>query len=96
MIGHSLGEYTALVVAGVIELRECLRLLGERGRLMAEVSGGRDFGTLIVKFREDKFGKIVERLKELGLEVACYNSPTNIVVSGDITNLTQLKNYMKT
>jgi malonyl CoA-acyl carrier protein transacylase len=75
-----------------------LRLVQQRGSLMIKASeaSGVKLGTLIIKFREDKLPKIKEKLASLKLEISCYNSPTNIVVSGEVETLTELKNYMKT
>lgn len=59
-IGHSLGEFTSLLISGSIGLSECLRLVHARGCLMMESSQeGVKFGTLIIKFREDKLPKIL-------------------------------------
>ncbi len=64
--------------------------------IKASEASGVKLGTLIIKFREDKLPKIKEKLASLKLEISCYNSPTNIVVSGEVETLTELKNYMKT
>jgi len=56
------------VVSGSIGLEECMKLVYRRGELMIKTSEGQErLGTLIVKFREDKFGRILEKVKELDL-----------------------------
>ncbi len=46
--GHSLGEYTALVAAGVLDFSDALRLVRERGRLMKETGQTRPGGMAAV------------------------------------------------
>src|SRR4029453_491336 len=78
--GHSLGEYTALVVAGSIRFDDCLRLVRERGRLM-ERAGKQNTGTMaaIVGLGADE----VRELCELsGTQVCNFNAQTQIVVGG--------------
>lgn len=84
MAGLSLGEYTALHMAGWIGFEEALRLVAERGRLMqsaAESSSGSMVS--IMGVGEDVVQKICE--EAAGPEVlsaANFNCPGQIVISG--------------
>lgn len=49
MLGHSVGEYSALCVAGSIGLQNCLKLVQKRGQLMEECTK-EPSGMLIVRF----------------------------------------------
>lgn len=80
--GHSLGEYTALVAAGALDLSEAVRLVRRRGALMQEaVPPG--VGAMLAVIGE---GLALEPLRAriAGLEVdpANHNSPSQIVLSG--------------
>jgi acyl transferase domain-containing protein/NAD(P)-dependent dehydrogenase (short-subunit alcohol dehydrogenase family) len=84
MIGHSMGEYTAAVLAGVMEPREALELVVLRGRLFEEVERG---GMLGVPLSEDALRPLLAELHarrpELGaLSVAAVNGPELTVASG--------------
>ena len=78
--GHSLGEYSALVAAGVISLDEGLRLVQQRGRYMQEaVPAGRGAMVAILKLGYEQLEAICART---GAEIAHVNSPQQIVISG--------------
>jgi [acyl-carrier-protein] S-malonyltransferase len=78
--GHSLGEYSALVCAGVLSLEDGLRLVHLRGRLMQEAVPAGVGGMLaIVKL---DYEKVREICAQTGAEIANYNSPEQIVISG--------------
>jgi [acyl-carrier-protein] S-malonyltransferase len=79
--GHSLGEYTSLVVAGVISFADGLTLVRERGRLMHQASLDRP-GSMaaVLGLAEDALEHICA---ETGVELANINSDDQIVISGD-------------
>ncbi len=89
--GHSLGEYSALVAAGALTFADGLRLVRERGRLMKE-AGERSPGGMaaIIKLDDETVTDICQRAsQETGkvVQVANYNSPGQVVISGDNTAL---------
>ena len=76
MIGHSLGEYVAACLAGVFSLKEAVRLIAVRGRLMQQMNGG---AMLVVPLGE---GEVKDLLADTGLAMAAVNGPRQCVVSG--------------
>ncbi|MCA9834764.1 MAG: ACP S-malonyltransferase [Thermomicrobiales bacterium] len=85
--GHSLGEYSAYVAAGVLGFEDGLRLVRERGRLMKQ-AGELNPGSMaaILKLDDDKVAEICQEVTSEGygtLQVANYNSSGQIVISGD-------------
>ncbi len=77
--GHSLGEYTALVSAGVVSAQEALSVVIERGRLMESIPGGM---AAIVKLPLDRVEAICCQSGSL-VSVANVNGPTQVVISGE-------------
>ena len=85
--GHSLGEYSALVAASAFTFSDGLRLVRERGRLMKE-AGERSPGGMaaIIRLDDETVTDICQRAsQETGavVQVANYNSPGQVVISGD-------------
>ncbi len=85
--GHSLGEYSALFAAGAMDFAAGLRLVRERGRLMKEAGERSPGGMAAVLGLEAEAVDAVCRQarEETGgiIQVANYNSPGQIVISGD-------------
>jgi [acyl-carrier-protein] S-malonyltransferase/trans-AT polyketide synthase/acyltransferase/oxidoreductase domain-containing protein len=80
--GHSLGEYTALVAAGVVPLDDALRIVRHRGRLMQEaVPVGRGRMVAVVGTDLDP-ARIASAIDGLSVAVANDNSPEQVVLSG--------------
>jgi malonyl CoA-acyl carrier protein transacylase len=75
VIGHSLGEYAAMVAAGVLEFEAALDLVAARGRLMQALPGGQMAAAL---------APVADVLPHLAkrAEIAAINSPGDCVVSG--------------
>jgi [acyl-carrier-protein] S-malonyltransferase len=85
--GHSLGELTALVAAGAMEFGAGLRLVLERGRLMKLAGEQSPGGMAAVLKMED--AEVEQACKEAAgetgkaVQIANYNSPGQVVISGD-------------
>ena len=86
--GHSVGEFAAAAVAGVLNEIDALRLVGVRGRAMAEEAGHIQTGMSAVIGGE--LENIQGRLTELGLQAANMNGGGQIVVAGELNALAQL------
>ena len=87
--GHSLGEYSALCAAGVLNAEETLALVTERGRLMERESNNNP-GSMqaVVKLGIDEVRSIVDGVKGQGeIAVANHNSEQQVVISGQVTAL---------
>jgi [acyl-carrier-protein] S-malonyltransferase len=78
--GHSLGEYSALIAAGVLDFDSGLRLVRERGRLM-QAAGELNPGTLAAVMGLDE-SALEEVCQEAGAEICNVNSDNQIVIGG--------------
>lgn len=78
--GHSLGEYTALVTANVLDFADAVRLVRERGRLMQEAGKVRPGSMAAIIGLDDE--SVEEVCIETGAEIANLNCAGQIVVSG--------------
>ncbi len=82
-LGHSLGEYSALLAAGVTDFQTAIRLVNERGRFMHEaIPQGSGAMVALLGIERETVEKICEEVDGI-VEVANYNAPGQIVISGE-------------
>lgn len=86
-VGHSLGEYSALVCAGVLRFEDALRLVRRRGELMAGVNE-RTPGAMaaVIGLAPDQVDELCAAARTSGaglVEAANYNEPEQTVISGE-------------
>ena len=85
MAGHSMGQYSAMVAAGVISIADGIRLVRERGRLMQASGAGRDGAmAALIGLDDGALPELVSKAGAFGtFGVANRNAPGQVVVSGE-------------
>ncbi|PTM59101.1 ACP S-malonyltransferase [Desmospora activa] len=84
--GHSLGEYTALVAAGVLSFEDAVLAVRQRGLLMEEaVPAGQGGMAAVIGLEREVVDEICRKLRDRGqvVEPANYNCPGQLVISGE-------------
>ncbi|MCL5022440.1 MAG: ACP S-malonyltransferase [Nitrospirae bacterium] len=82
--GHSLGEYSALVAAGVLAFGDAVKLTEKRGEFMQEaVPQGRGLMAAILGLKREQIDEICLSLRSGYAAPANYNSPGQIVIAGE-------------
>ncbi|PHH90411.1 hypothetical protein CDD83_3785 [Cordyceps sp. RAO-2017] len=83
VIGHSLGEYTALAIAGVISAADALFLVGRRAQLLEERCTPGSHAMLAVRASESEIAQLLAAAEsQASYEVSCVNSPRDTVLGG--------------
>ena len=95
--GHSLGEYSALLCANALSFQDALYLLFERGKSMQEaVPAGKGSMLAILGSDLDEINNYILQVKHKGIcEIANDNSQGQIIVSGNIEAINELKKILK-
>ena len=83
--GLSLGEYSALYAAGVLDRDTAIRTVALRGKAMEEAAAGLECGmTAVLALDREKLQTACDRAAELGVVQICnYNCPGQLVIGGE-------------
>ncbi len=90
-LGHSVGEYAALAAAKAIKLEDVIGLVRQRGLFMEE-AGRINPGSMAAIMRFEDQSQVRMICQETGVEIANYNGPGQIVISGKSADM---KNAVK-
>ncbi|MBT8437613.1 MAG: ACP S-malonyltransferase [Gammaproteobacteria bacterium] len=84
MAGHSLGEYSALVCAGSLQLGDTVKLVAQRGRLMQSAVGPGDGAmAAIIGLDDENVIEACNRVSNGVVEAVNFNAPGQVVIAGD-------------
>jgi acyl transferase domain-containing protein/acyl carrier protein len=84
IVGHSMGEYVAACVAGVLSLEDALRLIAARARLVNELPQG---GMLAVMLPENELASLLPE----HLSISLINGPSLCVVAGPVADIAEFE-----
>lgn len=96
VVGHSLGEYSALVSAGAMKWQDAIQLVKVRGRLMEEAfPKGQGTMAAVLGLDEDKVQEALDQVTDEIVDIANLNCPGQIVISGSVPGVEQATNLLK-
>ncbi len=89
--GHSLGEYSALCFSESLNFEDAVKIVSIRGKLMQE-AGENNPGSMaaIIGLQEEALNDVLAECNAIGtIQAANFNSPGQVVVSGDVQAIKQ-------
>lgn len=92
--GHSLGEYAAYYTAGVVDLEHALTLIQKRADLMSDAPAGSM--TAVLNATDEQLKEALEKANKDGyVDVANYNSPSQVVITGETEAVKKAGEYLQ-
>lgn len=91
--GHSLGEFNALMAAGVFNFATGLKLVKKRGELMGQIKGGGM--AAILGMSSQRIHEILEQHKLSNIYISNYNAPLQYVIGGRLEDIKTAKNIFQ-
>lgn len=92
--GHSLGEYNALVAAGVLSFKDALLLVGERARAMGRACQENKGGMIVVQLGE-RDSRLEEMIARFGVKVSIVNSNEQTILAGTDNGIDESIRWIK-
>lgn len=93
-MADSLGEYAALAISGTISLKDTLRIVAHRAKLMTETCRARHSGMVACKFPTEQAQKLFTASSNFSdLTVACQNSTKDCVIAGPLVQLRAFQDH---
>ncbi|KAF7596627.1 hypothetical protein BBP40_000549 [Aspergillus hancockii] len=93
--GHSLGEYAALQLSGVISISDAIFLVGHRA-LLLESRCSRDSYAMLAVAESSGIVQSIPTEISSNVEIACINSPREVVFAGKADHIGKLETYLAT
>ncbi|MGY6653504.1 SDR family NAD(P)-dependent oxidoreductase [Amycolatopsis sp. TRM77291] len=93
VLGHSMGEVAAAVVAGALDVADGLRVMATRARLLAEVDASGDGAMAVVELSPAELADLEADFP--GITVAVYASPVQCTVSGGAEQVEALVSHVE-
>lgn len=95
VMGHSLGEYAALCVGGVLSVSDMLYLVHTRASLIQESCTAHEYSMLAVSMSSDEAANLLREHNVPTCQIACINAPTMTVISGTNSEITMLQSALQ-
>ncbi|MFN2340636.1 MAG: ACP S-malonyltransferase [Halanaerobium sp.] len=92
--GHSLGEYSALQAVGVLSFADGLKLVRRRGELMDQADpDGKGTMAAVIGLADEEVEAVLEEIEGI-VRIANYNSPGQVVISGEVEAVGQAEELL--
>ena len=91
LIGHSIGEYSALCVSGVISVSDTLYLVGNRSYILQQKCTPSTYAMLATSASPQMIQQMCNKENFISCEISCKNAPNQTVVSGTVKDLNRLE-----
>ncbi|KAJ7320841.1 thiolase-like protein, partial [Mycena albidolilacea] len=96
IIGHSLGEYAGLTLAGALTIEDAMKLVVAKCKaVFANPEAESRSGMLAMGCPVDRAQVLIAESGSTGLEIACFNGPSQTVVSGPREELVKLQTFVR-
>ncbi|KAL4932147.1 uncharacterized protein BDV17DRAFT_215919 [Aspergillus undulatus] len=92
-LGHSLGEYSALCIAGVLSVSNVLYLVHKRAKLLEEHCEVGAWGMMAVSLGAEAIESLLQEV-DSSCELCCLNGPSNTVIGGPSNMLERLETVL--